>query len=516
MDRQPGPIPGALRMLVGYGFVVLAAVFWLVRSPAASWAAARVSAATKFTTMAEPDDARLFRAFAAAQQRNHQDATLVPRPDGSRVRTTLLWVRGRTEAETLAGLRSLTSSISAEFEKEGPGELRVDTDRRTHAVLDERSALAKHVFEGAATVTFLLAALLLVTGWRRVQASPHRKPAIFWWQLALMLGLPIVFVVVGGAIMILFIMGIPTAIAAKLCYNAMKTRRSARWPSTMARIVESKVRVEHRDDLGAETKAVNVPSITYEFTLGGKAYRGSRISFVEDTLHRDAQEKLDRYPAGATVPVHYNPADPKEAVLEYKLPAPAPVIYAVAGAIFMAGVAATLAFVNLDAIMLKLRAVFPPGAEPHFAIFLGLSTLLLVWIQGSAEREARRAKSWPTTSGRIVSSRVGSYEKRVGGGGQTGKLYRFYSAVVEYAYTVKDRQYHSTQLSFGAQDSTTAKGPADAKAARYPEGSEVVVHYEPRNPGNAVLEVKAALNWLVWTIAAACLALTFYFSAVFR
>lgn len=180
----------------------------------------------------------------------------------------------------------------------------------------------------------------------------------------------------------------------------------------------------------------------------------------------------------------------------------------------MAGVAASLAFVNLDAIMVKLRAVFPKGAQPHFAIFLGLSTLLIVWIQWSAEREANRAKRWPTTTGRIVSSRVESYEQRVGEA-QSGTPATFYRAVVEYGYTVKDREYHSTQLSFGPKEST-GKGPAEVKAARYPEGSEVVVHYEPVNPGNSVLDAKAALNWLVWTLAAACLALAVHFSALLR
>ncbi len=416
----------------------------------------------------------------------------------------------------MAGLRVLTSSISAEFKKEGPGELRVDTARRTHPVPDEGSALAKHVVEGAALITLLEAALLLVTGWRRVQASPHRKPAKFWWPIAIIIGLPFAIVVAPGAVMIALIMLVPTAIAIQICYNATKTRHAAKWPSTTARIVESKVRVEHRDDLGPGKKAVNVPAIKYEFALGGQSYEGSRISFVEDTLHRDVQEKLDQYPVGATVPVHYNPSDPKESVLEYKLPKPAPVIYGIAGLIFMAGVAATLAFTNLDTVMQKLRAVFPHGAEPQGVLFFALATALIVWIQGSAEKEARRAKSWPTTPGRVVSSRVESYRKRVGGGGQTGNLVRFYDAVIEYAYTVKEREYHSTQLSFGAKESTTAKGPADAKAARYPEGSEVPVHYEPENPANAVLEVKAALNWLVWTIAAVCVALTVYFSAIFR
>jgi hypothetical protein len=57
--------------------------------------------------------------------------------------------------------------------------------------------------------------------------------------------------------------------------------------------------------------------ITYEFFVGGKKYSGSRISYgrLSGSLE-DAQNLLKKYPAGATVPVYYDPADLQNRAIE--------------------------------------------------------------------------------------------------------------------------------------------------------------------------------------------------------
>ena len=103
--------------------------------------------------------------------------------------------------------------------------------------------------------------------------------------------------------------------------------------------------------------------------------------------------------------------------------------------------------------------------------------------------------------------------ERVGGRG--GNRVRFYQAVVEYAYTVRDREYHSTNLSFGAK-TAGAQGTAEATAARYPAGADVVVHYDPRSPSNAVVELVVAMNRAGWLLAVVFLGLAVYFSGAFH
>jgi hypothetical protein len=59
-------------------------------------------------------------------------------------------------------------------------------------------------------------------------------------------------------------------------------------------------------------------NITYAYRVGDAEYVSSRVSGVE--TGEDGRQIVRRYPAGATVPVYYNPANPSEAVLEAGVP----------------------------------------------------------------------------------------------------------------------------------------------------------------------------------------------------
>jgi hypothetical protein len=216
---------------------------------------------------------------------------------------------------------------------------------------------------------------------------------------------------------------------------------------------------------------------------------------------------------GATVPVYYNPANPAEGVLERDTPWNPGLAYAVAGSIFMAGLAAAWAFLNLDTLMINLRSHFPPGAEPQLTIFFGLCGLWILFIFWDSRRQTAQAARWPTVTGRIVSSGVESYTTRVGGRG--GNRATYFEAVVEYSYKVKDREYHSTKVAFGA-NVAGGQGPAEERAARYRPQSDVAVHYDPTNPSNAVLETKVAVGWLMLALAMVFLGLAVFFSAALR
>jgi hypothetical protein len=512
MKPQSAPIGKGI--LIGVACLLAALILWSIRNWAAAQAAASVMVTAEFTTVTEPDDARITRAFSAARQTHPADATFEPLPNQTRVRHTRLTVRAPGESQAVAGLQQLTGAMTAIFEKEGPGQLNVSLYRRGRPVLDEHTASVKHVFQGAAIALGLLGFFLILPAWRRRQPESHGIPASFWLLVAGMLAVALAPWLLDASLLAVVIMLVPTAIAARLCYGVMKTQRAARWPSTVGRITRSRLSVAHRQRSEEGTEAVNVPSIEYEFTLGPRRYTASKISAIDKAGRElNAQATLDRYPVGATVQVHYNPDNPSEAVLEHDLPLPAATMYAIAAAIFLAGVAAVFAFANVDPIMGKLREVFPPGAEPQFTLFFALGALLLMFIQWSSYREARRAVSWPVTPGRVVASRVESYTTSVGG--RSGNRVTLFQPVVEYAYIVKDREFHSTQLRFGAREST-GRDLAEARAARYPAGSEVPVHYDPQNPSNAVLDVKVAFGALGWALAVLFIGLAVYFSAVLR
>ena len=88
---------------------------------------------------------------------------------------------------------------------------------------------------------------------------------------------------------------------------------STNWPTTKGKVVSSSTQVCHHrlapDDY--ETK------ISYQFSIGGKLYSSSIISFPGDQYMGcgHAQEIAAQYPIGTSVIVYYDPADPQDSVL---------------------------------------------------------------------------------------------------------------------------------------------------------------------------------------------------------
>jgi hypothetical protein len=88
------------------------------------------------------------------------------------------------------------------------------------------------------------------------------------------------------------------------------------------------------------------PQISYSYEVAGAAYQGVRISFANliDTNKERVTDLLARYPLGAEVQVAYNPADPKESVLEQTLKGTSPINVEVIGMFVTGAAAIVLAF----------------------------------------------------------------------------------------------------------------------------------------------------------------------------
>jgi hypothetical protein len=106
-------------------------------------------------------------------------------------------------------------------------------------------------------------------------------------------------------------------IAAGVClvvfggYLRILSLRSRGWPVTSGVITDSRWRT--RISGGREEKTA--AEIRYRYTVGGQIYRGDVISYGEMLFASD-EGRLQRYPQGAAVEVHYDPHDPGLAVLE--------------------------------------------------------------------------------------------------------------------------------------------------------------------------------------------------------
>ncbi len=129
-------------------------------------------------------------------------------------------------------------------------------------------------------------------------------------------GFPVIGIICGGFILLLF-----GAIGILLIFKSVNDKKkvgaSASWPSTPGSITRSSIAesVSTSDD---DNITHYYPQLTYKYQVAGTTYEGKRIMFgaVESGSHTKAQTTITRYPVGTSVSVYYNPADPKEAVLE--------------------------------------------------------------------------------------------------------------------------------------------------------------------------------------------------------
>lgn len=152
------------------------------------------------------------------------------------------------------------------------------------------------------------------------------------------LGFPRAGVVVGA-------MFIPAFIGAAAYEKWREVRAASTWTKGSARILRSESRILTSEDSEGHKTEGRVPSIEYEFTVGLKPFRGTRVSIGEimpDTPEVD--EALKRYPKGGSATVWYDPKDPKRCVLERDPPASFTTIFGVIGGLMALAGAAALWF----------------------------------------------------------------------------------------------------------------------------------------------------------------------------
>jgi hypothetical protein len=93
---------------------------------------------------------------------------------------------------------------------------------------------------------------------------------------------------------------------------------------------------------------------------------------------------------------------------------------------------------------------------------------------------------WPTTEGTIVSNRMVGFNIKLYDETfytDDGTDYTNYEVYLRYQYVVNGSSYSST-----AVNAIDALYYPASLASRYPVGNDVIVYYNPQDPGEAVLE----------------------------
>ena len=467
--------------LAGIVVLLLAFIPWIAQDFVSSMAATEFTAETRLRTIAERDDARVTRAFREARPQLRVKASLATETNlQQQTRDSLLTVTAKSKSEALADLDHLTEAIRTNFARQGPGELYM-LDRYPHAgpVANGTMILLRQICRWVALVLLVGGLAMIFNAWRH---SGLPKAALLG-VLATIATFAIMLMgrdTEGAVWGTLIVAGMPILFLALVTHLTLKVRKARSWIEGRASILTSHVEVERHRFVGDTTKVTNKAAVTYEFSAGSKTFQGDQISLGAGPADQ-VNETLTRYAVGKEVPVYYDPANPKDCVLERDPPASLGCIWTgtIAAVLVYGAVVATFWYgYSINAVF---ESAFPAIHHPVIVIgpgFLGLFCLgSFFWNR----RHPVEAVPWLVTKGAIVGSDTETYLSTAGSSG--GSHTRYYKAVIEYSYNVEGQEYHNTIGESGGSRSS-----AEAEVARYPVGMELEVYYDPRNPTRSALE----------------------------
>jgi Protein of unknown function (DUF3592) len=127
----------------------------------------------------------------------------------------------------------------------------------------------------------------------------------------------------------------------------------------------------------------------------------------------------------------------------------------------------------------------------------GFGLVMLVLIVSSL-REAAAMKRWPVAKGRVLSSKVEQYRDDAGSGnfgGPRGRM-TLYRPVVVYEYEVDGQRFRGDRIAQSPGMNRGVDAFAQEVARRYASGSAVDVRFNPKRPGECVLEPRVPKAWI--------------------
>jgi len=288
---------------------------------------------------------------------------------------------------------------------------------------------------------------------------------------------------------------IQTAMLVALIVYLSFVFATRRWLQTTGTVITSRVVSRTTREHGANSDLTNTPLVQYEYQVNGKTIRGDRIMIGGGKSETELERVLGKYPLGAKVIVYYNPADPQQAVLERFS----------ARTLCGCGVLMLFPFgVPLVAIgIYNLTADWVSAAwtaAPYAVCFggvglaiLGYALILIVM--------AVRASTWPTTRGRIDSAGVDTITSL-----DADSSDRFKPSIT-YVYEVNGRKYRGGRVTVAIPLSSNISWLSRRTLAKYPVGTLVDVHYNPKYPSESVLHPWTAGHAVRLLIAAGFLVL---------
>jgi hypothetical protein len=279
-----------------------------------------------------------------------------------------------------------------------------------------------------------------------------------------------------------------------MLFNLIRLRgrigAAADWPPVEGVIIASGVdapAAHVSDDLNDASAIVR-----YRYRVGGRQFEGDRTRIGGEALTTRmlATRMAARYPVGATVDVHVDPANPDNAVLD---PADTTTLTAQTVLTMTFGVIAAV----LIAHAVAGRVLYSGNGVPLFAFllpalaFVAAIAAILSFVR--MRRLASASTSWPAVPGVIKSSAVIEewIEDRRDDDKEIRRKIPRYQVDLRYAYRVAQRDFVGVNPNFGWTGIYGLRELAEKAAGQYRPGQLVTVYYDPQRPANSVLEPSA-------------------------
>ncbi len=129
----------------------------------------------------------------------------------------------------------------------------------------------------------------------------------------------------------------------------------------------------------------------------------------------------------------------------------------------------------------------------YLLFFVAFAMAFKTW---DVRRALSRAKSdWKRAHGEIVSSLI-TYETS----GTAENRSSLYKADLSYRYEAGGRERRGKRICVGGQFRYASPSRAQDYCEKYPEGKSVVVHYDPKKPDDAVLELREETSFAAITV----------------
>ena len=117
-------------------------------------------------------------------------------------------------------------------------------------------------------------------------------------------------------------------------------------------------------------------------------------------------------------------------------------------------------------------------------IFTGIIFLVIGLI---FRGKVKKAQTWPVVSGTVESTEIKAHKTTTKQGRSGYRTSTSYEPVVHYTYTVNGQSYTGKRIAYSGFQG--AEVTAQEKLKQYPQGGSVQVHYNPKKPQDALLEV---------------------------